>query len=67
LLEFLYPTSTASEGTANSQITDLGFQKAPNWTKLVRFEVFKAVTMKNCVFCDDTPCGSYNNRRFGGT
>jgi hypothetical protein len=35
--------------------------------KYVRFEVFTAVTMKNCVFWDATPCGSYKNRRFGGT
>jgi hypothetical protein len=33
---------------------------------LVRFEVFSAVTMKNCVFWDVTPCGSCKNRRFGG-
>jgi hypothetical protein len=33
----------------------------------VGFEVFTAVTMKNGVFWDVTPCGSYKNRRFGGT
>jgi hypothetical protein len=33
----------------------------------VRFEVFTAVTMKNCVFWDVRPCGSCKNRRFGGT
>jgi hypothetical protein len=33
----------------------------------VRFEVFTAVTMKNCVIWDVTPCGSCKNRRFGGT
>jgi hypothetical protein len=33
----------------------------------VRFEVFTAVTVKNAVFLDVTLCGSYNNRRFGGT
>jgi hypothetical protein len=33
----------------------------------VRFEVFTAVTMKNDVFWDITPCGSCKNRRFGGT
>jgi hypothetical protein len=27
----------------------------------------KHVTMKNGVFWDITPCGSWNNRRFGGT
>jgi hypothetical protein len=38
-----------------------------NMYSYVRFEVFAAVTMKNCVFWDVTPCGSCNNRRFGGT
>jgi hypothetical protein len=33
--------------------------------KTVRFEVFTAVTMKNCVFWVVTPCGSCKNRRFG--
>jgi hypothetical protein len=32
-----------------------------------RFEVFTAVTMKNGVFWDVTPCGSCENRRFEGT
>jgi hypothetical protein len=31
-----------------------------------QFEVFTAMTMKNGVFWDVTPCGSYKNRRFGG-
>jgi hypothetical protein len=34
---------------------------------IVRFEVFTAVTTKNGVFWDVTPCGSCKNRRFGGT
>jgi hypothetical protein len=33
----------------------------------VRFEVFTAVTMNNGVFWVVTPCGSFKNRRFGGT
>jgi hypothetical protein len=33
----------------------------------VRFEVFTAVTMKNGVFWDVTPCGSCKIRRFGET
>jgi hypothetical protein len=33
----------------------------------VRFEVFTAMTMKNGIFWDVTPCGSCKNRRFGGT
>jgi hypothetical protein len=32
-----------------------------------RVEVFTAVTMKNVVFWDVTPCFSRKNRRFGGT
>jgi hypothetical protein len=32
-----------------------------------RFEVSTAVTMKNAVFCDVTPCGSSKNQRFEGT
>jgi hypothetical protein len=35
--------------------------------KNVRFKVFTEVTMKYVVFWDITPCGSYKNRRFGGT
>jgi hypothetical protein len=35
--------------------------------KFLRFEVFTAVTMKNGVFWDVTPCGFCKNRRFGGT
>jgi hypothetical protein len=33
----------------------------------VRFEDFTAMTMKNGVFWDVTPCGSCKNRRFGET
>jgi hypothetical protein len=32
----------------------------------VMFEVFTAVTMKNAVFLDVTPCGSCKNGCFGG-
>jgi hypothetical protein len=45
-------------------------QKLPIWKQIrscVRFEVFTAVTMKNGVFWDVTPCGSCKSRRFGGT
>jgi hypothetical protein len=35
--------------------------------KLVKFEVFTAVTMKNAVFWDVAPCRYCVNRRFGGT
>jgi hypothetical protein len=37
------------------------------FNNLLRFEVYTAVTMKNGVFWDVTPCGSCENRRFGGT
>jgi hypothetical protein len=30
-------------------------------TAVVRFEVFTAVTMKNAIFWDVTPCGSCKN------
>jgi hypothetical protein len=36
-------------------------------TQIDRFEVFTAVTMKNGVFRDVTPCGSCKNRCFRGT
>jgi hypothetical protein len=32
----------------------------------VRFEIFTAVTIKNGVFWDVTPCGSCKNGHFGG-
>jgi hypothetical protein len=35
--------------------------------RIIGFEVFTAVTMKNAVFMDVAPCGSCKNRRFGGT
>jgi hypothetical protein len=35
--------------------------------RLLRFEIFTAVTMKNGVFWDVTPCGSCKKGRFGGT
>jgi hypothetical protein len=36
-----------------------------NIFKLVRFEVFTSVTMKNAVFLDVAQCRSCVNRRFG--
>jgi hypothetical protein len=33
----------------------------------VKFEVFTAMTMKNEVYWDVTPCDPCNSRRFGGT
>jgi hypothetical protein len=34
---------------------------------VLSFDVFTAVTMKIAVFWDMMPCGSCENRRFGGT
>jgi hypothetical protein len=39
----------------------------PKEKNYIRFEVFTAVTMKNAVFWDETPCDSCKNGRFGGT
>jgi hypothetical protein len=36
-------------------------------TYIYTWEVFTAVTMKNGVFWDVTPCGSCKKRNFGGT
>jgi hypothetical protein len=44
-----------------------GRQEMLKESLVVRFEVFTAVTMKNGVFWDITPCGYCKNRRFGGT
>jgi hypothetical protein len=41
--------------------------QGPTGEWYVRFEVFTALTKKNAVFWDVTPCGSCRNRRFGGT
>jgi hypothetical protein len=48
----------------NSLYLDLQIEQS---LRYVRFEVFTAVTMKNGVFWDVTPCGSCKSRRFGGT
>jgi hypothetical protein len=51
-----------------SRTTEIYVSAAPtDRDEHVRFEVSTAVTMKNGVFSDVTPCGSYKNRRFGGT
>jgi hypothetical protein len=42
-------------------------QNAMKLISYVRFEVFTAVTMKNGLFWDVTPCGSCKNRLFRGT
>jgi hypothetical protein len=48
-------------------IAALSALKCRGMRNCVRFEVFAAVTMKNGVLWDVTPCGSCKNRRFGGT
>jgi hypothetical protein len=53
--------------TKSFLITQNGFRRPVNNHGFVRFEVSMAVTMKNIVFLDVAPCGSYKNRRFGGT
>jgi hypothetical protein len=44
---------------------NLTFREVVKYFKIVRSEVFTAVTMKNAVSWDVTPCGSCKNRRFG--
>jgi hypothetical protein len=46
-------------GLLNGQTTKLDFIASEEEGGVVRFEVFTAVTMKNGVFWDVTPCGSY--------
>jgi hypothetical protein len=50
-----------TQGVKNSEV------QSKTYEQFVRFEVFTVVTMKNGVFWDVTPCGSFKNRRFGGT
>jgi hypothetical protein len=49
------------------QKTVLSYLHVSTLNKIVRFEVFTAVTIKNGVFWDVTLCGSCKNGRFGGT
>jgi hypothetical protein len=53
--------------TAEIEMVDWPNRLGANSCIDVKFEVFTAVTMKNGVFWDVTPCGSRKNRRFGGT
>jgi hypothetical protein len=48
-------------------INRLSYGMACYGDSFIMFEVITAVTMKNGVFCDVTPCGSCKNQRFGGT
>jgi hypothetical protein len=58
---------TISEALKVHATVSYTISSVPVYRRLVRFEVFTAVTMKNCVFWDVTPCGSCKSRRFGGT
>jgi hypothetical protein len=51
----------------NIHQTVMGFFLNLTNEKDVRFEGFTAVTIKNGVFWDVTPCGSCKNRGFRGT
>jgi hypothetical protein len=51
-------------GVGNWQKT--GLQALSSNSRYTRFEVFTAMTMKNGVFWEVTPCGSCKNRRLGG-
>jgi hypothetical protein len=46
--------------------TQLRGRLSDDESRLVRFQVSTAVTMKNSVFWNVTPCGSCKSRRFGG-
>jgi hypothetical protein len=65
----LYPSRDSNRISTIRQMHFLHHRKqhCPYYKhQYVRFEVFTAVTMKNCVFWDVTPCGSCKNRHFGG-
>jgi hypothetical protein len=70
----LFMTSSASKAYNSTSWVrsaycswDYVFCPLDNWMSDVRFEVFTAVTMKNGVFWEVTPCGSCKKRHFGGT
>jgi hypothetical protein len=48
-------------------IASKGYKYFLQRTSFERFEIFTAVTMKNGVFLDVTPCSSCKNRHFGET
>jgi hypothetical protein len=56
-LVFEHQASTAAQPTRRPMI----------FVKVVRFEVFTAVAMKNAVFWEVAPCTSYVNRRSSET
>jgi hypothetical protein len=58
-------STPAADSTKEGSVTERSIYKLRGF--YVRFEAFTAVTMKNGVFLDVTPCGSCKNRLFGGT
>jgi hypothetical protein len=61
------PTESKTEKSKGRQqrAFDLNTTEPEQRIVCIKFEVFTAVTMKNGVFWDVTPCDSCNNRRFG--
>jgi hypothetical protein len=65
-----FPLSALMSFSAQQWNTSIPFRiltQIQNHFFFVRFEVFTAVTMKNGVFCDVRPRGTYKNRFLGGT
>jgi hypothetical protein len=65
--DFRVSSSVRSHISWSSKVQNISFALVGTINIHVRFEVFTAVTMKNGVFWNVTPCGSCKNRRFGGT
>jgi hypothetical protein len=61
----------SNDGDLNTDLCEIFIFNIPLdfviYEKFVRFEVLTAVTMKNGVFWDVTPCGSCKNRSIGIT
>jgi hypothetical protein len=67
--DFSFSFSEISSG-CTSYVEQRIFTTANTYLEMVcnvRFEVFTAVTMKNAVFWDITPCSFCKNGRLGGT
>jgi hypothetical protein len=65
----LFPVPQVVEGTdVEAKLRGTAKQNlgAGGGGTMVGFDVFTAVTMKNTVFWDVTPCRSCKNRRIGG-
>jgi TolB-like protein len=68
ILPFRIMNKSAESQVFGKQITSYVVLKSQlsllNSLKVIRFEVFTAVNMKNAVFWDVTPCDSCKNRHF---